>query len=257
VVAASAWAGKNWGHIYLPRIGQEVIVEFLEGDPDRPIVTGRVYNADMMPPYALPANASKSTMKSMSSTKGTAETFNELRFDDTKDKEEVYFHAQKDFNRVVENNDTLKVGFVSKDKGNQTIDVYKDRTITIGNNDKITIGTGGGKEDGSQTITIFKDRTTTLKTGSDTTTIKVDRTTTLQTGNDSLKISAGTHTTEAAQSITLKVGGNKIVIDQQGITLSGTMIKITAQTTLDASGLTTKVAGSAMLTLVGGLIKIN
>ena len=171
--------------------------------------------------------------------------------------EEVYFHAQKDFNRVVENNDTLKVGFVTKDKGNQTIDVYKDRTITIGNNDKITIGTGGGKEDGSQTISIYKDRTTTLKPGSDKTTIKVDRNTTVQTGNDSLKISAGTQTTEAAQSITLKVGANKIVIDQQGITLSGTMIKITAQTSLDASGLNTKVAGSLGLTLMCAIVKIN
>ena len=76
------WAGKNWGGMFIPRIGQEVIVEFLEGDPDQPIITGRVYNADKMPPYPLPDNQTRSTVKS-NSTKGGG-GFNEIRFEDKK-----------------------------------------------------------------------------------------------------------------------------------------------------------------------------
>src|SRR5207253_2551013 len=107
---AENWAGKNWGVVFNPRIGQEVLVDFLEGDPDRPVITGRVYNADQMPPYELPKNQTLSVLKSRSTKGGGTEHFNELRFEDKKDAEEIYFHAEKDFNRVVENNDTLKVG---------------------------------------------------------------------------------------------------------------------------------------------------
>src|SRR5205085_11745559 len=115
----------------------------LEGDPDRPIITGRVYNAELMPPYELPANQTQSTIKSRSSEKGTAENFNELRFEDKKDSEEIYFHAEKDFNRVVENNDTLKVGFEKKDKGDQTIEIYNDRTASLAEgNESLTVKKG-------------------------------------------------------------------------------------------------------------------
>jgi type VI secretion system secreted protein VgrG len=253
-----AWAGKKWGQIYLPRIGQEVIVEFLEGDPDRPIVTGRVYNADQMPPYDLPANQTKSTLQTRSSTKGDDKTYNELRFEDKKDSEEVYFHAERDFNRVVENNDTLKVGFEKKSDGNQTIDIFNNQTITIG---------GTGANDGSQTLTILKDRTTTLKQGNDTLTIKTgNRTTNIDTGNDTLTLKTGNRTTtlklgsdtlEAMQKITLKVGANKIVIEQAGITIEGITIKIKATATLEAGSPMTTVKGDGMLTLKGGIIMIN
>jgi type VI secretion system secreted protein VgrG len=96
VRVASFWAGKQWGAIHLPRIGQEVIVDFLEGDPDRPIVVGSVYNAENMPPYSLPDNKTQSTLKSRSSKAGGADNFNEIRFEDKKGDEEVYFQAEKD-----------------------------------------------------------------------------------------------------------------------------------------------------------------
>ena len=134
---AEMWAGKNWGMVFTPRIGQEVIVEFLEGDPDQPIVTGRVYNAEQMPPYALTTNMTQSGIKTRSTTQGTTEHFNELRFEDKKDNEEVYFHAEKDFNRVVENNDTLKVGSDKADDGSQTIEIYKNRTETVKTGDEL------------------------------------------------------------------------------------------------------------------------
>ena len=119
VRVGQVWSGKTWGGIQIPRIGQEVIVEFLEGDPDRPIITGSVYNADHKPPYKLPENASQSGMKTRTTKGGNDKTFNELRFEDKKDSELVYFHAEKNFARVVENNDSLKVGFDKKDKGDQ------------------------------------------------------------------------------------------------------------------------------------------
>ena len=94
VRVAQVWAGKKWGAIYLPRIGQEVIVDFLEGDPDRPIITGRVYNNDAMPPYDLPANKTMSTLKSNSSKGGQG--FNEIRFEDKKGEEQIFIHGEKD-----------------------------------------------------------------------------------------------------------------------------------------------------------------
>jgi type VI secretion system secreted protein VgrG len=99
VRVAQGWAGKRWGAMFVPRIGQEVIVSFLEGDPDRPLVTGSVYNADHMPPYALPGQATRSTIKSQSSTGGGG--YNELRFEDKKGSEQFYVHAQRDLEHRV------------------------------------------------------------------------------------------------------------------------------------------------------------
>ena len=130
------WAGKNWGAISLPRISQEVIVSFLEGDPDRPIITGRFYNADSMPPYDLPANATQSGIKTRSSKGGTGENFNELRFEDKKGHEEIYIHAEKDQNNVVENNDSTKVG------GNQTELIKKNKAESILIAKALSVGAG-------------------------------------------------------------------------------------------------------------------
>lgn len=96
------WAGKKWGVFFLPRIGQEVIVEFLEGDPDRPIITGRVYNGESKPPYELPGEKTKSTIKSSSSK--DKEGHNELRFEDKAGEEQLYIHAEKDMDVRVKNN---------------------------------------------------------------------------------------------------------------------------------------------------------
>ncbi|HZZ78331.1 MAG TPA: type VI secretion system tip protein VgrG, partial [Gemmataceae bacterium] len=190
---AENWAGKNWGVIFNPRIGQEVIVEFLEGDPDRPIITGRVYNAEQMPPYDLPANQTQSTIKTRSSKGGGTENFNELRFEDKKGSEEIYFHAEQDFNRVVENNDTLKVGSPQAKDGSQTIEIYKDRTETIKTgNEKVTVEKG--------------NRDVIISMGNESLSIKM--------GNQTTKLDLGASSTEAMQSIELKVGQSSIKIDQ-------------------------------------------
>jgi type VI secretion system secreted protein VgrG len=135
---AHAWAGKSWGTIAIPRIGQEVIVDFLEGDPDQPIITGSVYNDDNKPPYILPDNQTQSGIKTRSTKGGDTKKYNELRFEDKKGSEEIYFHAERDFKRVVENDDILEVGLETKKKGDQTVTIHNDRTVTLDEgNDKL------------------------------------------------------------------------------------------------------------------------
>jgi type VI secretion system secreted protein VgrG len=104
------WAGKNWGAMFIPRIGQEVIVEFLEGDPDQPIITGRVYNAEQMPPYELPANQTQSGIKSRSSKGGSPGNFNEIRLEDKKGGEQIYIHGEKDWTIDIKNNESETIG---------------------------------------------------------------------------------------------------------------------------------------------------
>jgi type VI secretion system secreted protein VgrG len=123
---SQAWAGKNWGSMQIPRIGQEVIVSFLEGDPDRPIITGRVYNAEQTVPYDLPGNATQSGMKSRSSKGGSPANFNEIRMEDKKGAEQLYVHAERNMDTVVEQSETLSVGI------NRTQSVGMLETITIG-----------------------------------------------------------------------------------------------------------------------------
>ena len=140
---AQAWTGSGWGTLFIPRVGQEVVVTFLEGDPDQPLITGTVANASQMPAYTLPDNKTRSYIKSQSSQKGAAADFNEIRFEDLKDSEEMYIHAQKDCNRVVENNDTLAVGSSKADDGSQTIAIYKDRSLTVKTGNETVIHRAG------------------------------------------------------------------------------------------------------------------
>jgi type VI secretion system secreted protein VgrG len=165
VRVSQAWAGNNWGSIHIPRIDQEVVVSFLEGDPDRPLVTGRVYNEDQMPPYALPDNQTQSGFMSRSTKTGTAETFNEIRFEDKKGEETIYFHAEKDFDRVVQNNDALKVGSAEAEDGSQTIEIWKNRSAEIKTGDDTTkVSAGASMTEAAQKIT--------LKVGASTITIE-------------------------------------------------------------------------------------
>ncbi|MBA1147436.1 type VI secretion system tip protein VgrG [Ectothiorhodospiraceae bacterium WFHF3C12] len=139
VRVASVWAGRKWGGIHIPRIGQEVIVDFLEGDPDRPIVTGRVYNADNMPPYELPAEKTRSGIKSRSTKGGSAENFNELRFEDSKGDEHVFLHAEKDLRERVKNNHSESVA--------------GSKFTNVGATYNLTVGDDGGEEAESESWT--------------------------------------------------------------------------------------------------------
>jgi len=260
---AQVWAGKNWGGINVPRIGEEVIVDFLGGDPDQPIITGRVFNQVQTVPYALPTNQTQSGVKTRSTKEGTGENFNELRFEDKKDEEEIYFHAEKNFNRVVENNDTLKVGFDKKDAGDQTIEIFNNRTTTLEEGtDKLQIKKLHREtliDKGNDTLTISEgNETITISKGNQTVTISQgNQEVTISQGNQTIKIEAGKGSIEAAQELLLKVGDSSIKITPSSIELTSVNIKCTADGNFEASGAQSKVSGSGSLDLNGGTITLN
>src|SRR5262249_36812534 len=131
VRVATTWAGKGFGMIHIPRIGQEVVVDFLEGDPDKPLVVGSVYNAEQMPALNLPARKMVSGFKSCSTPGGGG--FNELSFDDSKGKEKINLHAQYDFTEQVchDHHVTVDNDEETTVKGNRTETVVKKETITV------------------------------------------------------------------------------------------------------------------------------
>lgn len=137
VRVAQNWAAKRWGTMFIPRIGMEVVIEFLEGDPDKPLITGCVYNSDNMPPYELPANQTRSTIKTNSSKGGGG--FNELRFEDKKDAEEIFVQAQLDMNTIIKRHETRKIGFQAKEPGNQTIEIKNNQNLEVGKNQTVHI----------------------------------------------------------------------------------------------------------------------
>ncbi len=162
VRVSQPWAGKGWGGYFIPRIGQEVIVDFLNGDPDRPIIVGRVYNDDQPKPFD---SHTQSGFRTRSTPKGTAANCNEFRFDDKKGAEQVYLHAEKNQDISVENDETHSVGH----DRTKTIDhdeithVKHDRTETVDNNEKITIGVNRTESVGNnETISIGVNRTETV-----------------------------------------------------------------------------------------------
>ncbi|MBV8909836.1 MAG: type VI secretion system tip protein VgrG [Gammaproteobacteria bacterium] len=272
VRVAQVWAGKNWGAIHIPRIGQEVLVDFLEGDPDRPIVTGRVYNAESMPPYALPENVTQSGIKSRSSKGGSEDNCNELRFEDKKGSELLLLHAEKDMTTEVEHDRKLTVG------NDSATEVKHDRTITIGHDETRTI-----KNDHSTTIQGKEKRDV---TGKRTTTVNDDDSLTAN-ANRTLKV-AMSYKLTADEQITLQSGASKLVMKADGtieltgvkITIHGdaqikesaAMMELSADAQLKASapmvqvqgngqtqiqGAVVQVQGSGMLTLQGGVTMIG
>jgi type VI secretion system secreted protein VgrG len=147
---AHPWAGTKWGFIHIPRMGQEVMVDFLGGDPDYPIITGSVYNAEQMPPYGLPQNKTASGFKSRSSKGAEATDYNELRFEDLKGEEQIYLHAQRNLDTVVELDESHVVGRDRQNRverndqryvnNNDTQAVTVDQTMTVGGNQVLSVG---------------------------------------------------------------------------------------------------------------------
>jgi type VI secretion system secreted protein VgrG len=172
------WAGKNFGMIHIPRIGQEVVVDFLEGDPDQPLVTGRVYNAEQMPPWELPANATQSGILTRSSKGGGYGNANAIRFEDKAGSEQVWIHAEKNQDIEVENDESHWVGHdrTKTVDHDETVHVKHDRTETVDNNETITIGVNRTERVGSnETITIGANRVETVGSN-ETITIGANRT---------------------------------------------------------------------------------
>jgi len=251
VRVSQLWAGKNWGGIHIPRIGQEVLVSFLEGDPDQPVITGRVYNAENKPPYELPAHKTQSGIKSRSSKQGTANHFNEFRFEDEKDKEQIYLHAEKNLTTVVENVENRTtynkrkaiVGSSDNARPTESIEelvVHGMRLITIRGNDGLVVleGDKGRKvqvRDGDYEPEIQKgDYKLMVDVG--------DSITEVTAGDVTVNAAAGSIKMSAATSIELSVGPSSIKIEKSGITIKGPLI------TSEATGIHT---------IKGSMVKIN
>ncbi len=235
---AQGWAGNNWGFIAIPRIGQEVIVSFLEGDPDRPIITGSVYNAGQMPPYTLPDNQTQSTWKSMSSKGGGG--FNELRFEDKKGSEQIFIHGEKDMDMRIKNDRREWIGedrhlVVTRDKLEKTgrdshLDLTRDHIEKIGRDHHLTIS-------GKEAISI---------TGSHSLAVTGDVIEQFS-GNHSCQVTQNVYikgmqvVIEAMTGLTINVGSNFITIDSTGVAIFGTMVQINS-------------AGSALSGSAGSLV---
>jgi len=172
------WAGKNFGAIHIPRIGQEVVVDFLEGDPDQPLITGRVYNAEQMPPWELPANATQSGILTRSSKGGAYGNANAIRFEDKMGSEQLWIHAEKNQDIEVENDETHWVGHdrTKTIDNDETVHVKHDRTETVDNNETITIGVNRTESVGSnESITVGSNRSVSVG-ASETKTVALQRT---------------------------------------------------------------------------------
>jgi type VI secretion system secreted protein VgrG len=241
VRVAQSWAGSQWGGVWIPRVGMEAVVEFLDGDPDRPLVTGTVYNGNNKSPVNLPADKTKSTIKSNSSKGGGGA--NELTFDDKKNNELVTFIAEKNYEQTIKNNATIKIGYDKADAGDMEFKLKNNLTETI---------------EGKNDYTLTGNLTQTIKQGNHTLTLNQgNQSTTLKLGNQTIKMNAGKGEVEAMQSYEIKVGSSSIKIDQTGVTIKGMQVKIEGTMMLEAKGMMTTVKGDAMLTLKGGIIMIN
>lgn len=143
---AQLWGGGGWGTLFTPRVGDEVLVDFVNGDPDYPIIVGSVYNGDDMPLYDLPANMTRSTIKTRSTPNSTG--FNELRFEDKAENEEIFLHGEKDWNIVIKNDKGQSVGH------DESLSVANNRTKSVGANQRETIG-----ENKDETVTLNSTET--------------------------------------------------------------------------------------------------
>ncbi|HEY0603854.1 MAG TPA: type VI secretion system tip protein TssI/VgrG [Herpetosiphonaceae bacterium] len=250
---AQGWAGKSWGSIFIPRIGQEVVVSFLNGDPDRPLITGCVYNAEQTVPYALPGAQTQSTIKSNTSKGGSGS--NEIRFEDLKDSEELYIHAQKDLNiqvekgnratTLLEGNDTLSV-----EKGNRTVEIKTgDETHSV---------------KGKRGLTITGDETHTNEANF---TQKVSGSFTLNVDGDLTIDVTGSVTIKAGQSLATKAGMNienkadMNIENKAGMNLTNKAeMSLTSEAGVSMTnkgGATHTVESGGILTVKGALVKMN
>ena len=270
VRVAQMWAGTKFGAINIPRIGDEVIVDFLEGDPDRPIITGRVYNADNMPPYTLPDNKTQTGVKTRSTKGGNPDNFNELRFEDKKGKEELHIQAERDMSTYVKRNQSTRVdGDRSVSVGgNQSTTVTKnetqtyqaERSMTVAktNKDEIT-GAHTGIYHAGRTETVEKGDTLTVKDSNKTVDVigayditvkdhlKVAKASTSMTIDDNFVVDASGKvdmhnpgTSVVGEGTTLTLNGNSAVT----ITCGASSISMKSDGTIEITGKTVKIGNA-------------
>ncbi|MDU7254741.1 MAG: type VI secretion system tip protein TssI/VgrG [Escherichia coli] len=207
VRVSQAWAGPGFGNLAIPRIGQEVIVDFLNGDPDQPIIMGRTYHEDNRSPGSLPGTKTQMTIRSKT-YKGSG--FNELRFEDATDKEEIYLHAQKNMQVVVLNSKDKRVNY------DRTVSIGHDESLVVANDRKVTVE---GKQDHKTT----KDHVS-LTEGNQGLEVKGDL---AQKISGALGISVqGDIVLQSDSKISLRVGGSFVVIHSGGVDIKGAKINL-------------------------------
>ena len=246
VRVAQAMAGKKWGTLFIPRVDQEVVISFLDGDPDRPLIIGAVYNGDALPPYPLPGSWTQSGIKTQSQ-EGGANDFNELRFEDKKDAEEIYIQAQKDFRRVVKKGDDSLIiekgkRSVELKEGDDSLLLSKGNLSVEASKGNITNKLGGGK------FQVDAKQGVELKGGSNEAKVTPSAIE-MTVGGNSIKMDNS--------GIELKVGANSVKIEMGGITVKGVQVKIEGQASAEVKSPMTTVKGDGMLTIKGGMTMIN
>lgn len=231
------WTGGKFGFQFIPRIGSEVLVSFIQGNPDFPLVTGSVYNGQNKLPFTLPDEKTESGFATRSTSKGGIEDGHRLSFNDKKGEEKLTIITQKDLLLTVKNDVTSEVTREVKSK----IGANRDTEITKGNDTLVL-------KQGSLHITLHKGDMEQKVTGNYTLSA---------TGGSGKIKTEKTCVIESTQSIELKVGSNKIAISPSGITISGTMIKIEGSGTAELKGAMTTVQGSGMTQIKGSIINIG
>ncbi|MPY21267.1 type VI secretion system Vgr family protein [Shewanella sp. YLB-07] len=207
VRVSQGWAGGQYGMMAIPRIGHEVIVSFLEGDPDQPIITGRTFHSANQVPYPLPANKTRTVLKTQTH-KG--EGSNELRFEDEAGQEEIYIHAQKDINTLVEHDQSIHI------KHDAHLDIENERFTRIKTNDHLTVE-GDSRSLVKQDVSINIDGSQQQKVG---------KKSILEAGTE-VHLKAGTKIViEAGAELTLKVGGSFLKVDPAGVHLVGPAVNL-------------------------------
>ena len=270
------WSGRGWGMFGVPRIGQEVVIQFERGNPDRPICTGMLYNDATRHAFEFPGNKTLSGVRTNSSKGGGG--FHELVFEDKKDGEYIRMISEKDYVQTIKNNATISIGEEKKDKGDLTQTIHRHKTETIktgdhifrvqGGNQKIDIArnhteTVGGTSDtkirGDTTVTVEEgDFTETTSMGNRTREVKMGNDdTTVSMGNVTIDATMGKVTITALQEITLKVGQSSIKVSQMGVDIQGMMVKVDGKGMVNVKAPMTDIKGTALLVLKGGLTMIN
>lgn len=244
------WAGKGWGSVSIPRIGQEVIVDFLEGDPDQPIITGRVYNADLMPPYDLPAGGVVSGIKS-NTHKGKG--YNELSMDDTAGKEKITIHGQHDMTSTIENDLSMTVVSGNETRtikaGTQSVTVKGNTSLTVQAGDRIVNVTGSYKCDTTKEINLQAPTKITLTCGGSTIV--------MEPGKITLTAGGGASLTLDSTAKMVSTAGSSVLLDGKA-TMSGVTESMVEapKSTLSGGGSTT-VADPSGVAVTGPKISLN
>jgi type VI secretion system secreted protein VgrG len=288
VRVAQVWAGDGWGGMHIPRIGQEVIVSFLEGDPDRPIITGRVYNGFNRPPYPLPDNQTQSGLKSHSTPSGSPDNFNEIRFEDKKGEEEIHVQAEKDMTTLIKHDRTTNI------LRNDTLNITGDQFIKIHGNISMTVEgvtekdnpdkskpvksslnvTGAHRIDASDTIDIQAPNKITLTVGGSSITMVPGAITISAGGGASITLDANMlaaskaganimldpNALMSAKEATVLLDGNVLVASKQGSQVvldANAAVSTDADVILDGMKITGTGKTEASLTVGGSSVKLT